>query len=891
MTRQPSAQSQNKSHDWGWLAALLLPLLGILPTFNAGIMNAADAPLHVQRIFAMGSLLGTGELYPRWVSWFHLGYGYPIFNFYPPGVFYAGGVLMQFGVSAVMAFHLIAAAAWISGTLGAYRLGRLLLPGYAAIIAAALWAYAPSRFFEVWHQGSLPQIVSASFIPWVLYHVIRGAKHPTRRTAGWLALSLAGMILTHQPTTFISALFVAPLTVLIVAWYARHAWETLWNRARCVYGGILLGALLSAIFLIPVFAELSLVDAAGGTDDVIPFLITNFLTPRDVVVFPLPPDVTDIRQVYPETLGLIGSALFTLGILALIRQRRLMPAFLLAAGLTLTVLMLLEISLPIWLTLPYLEQLRTPSRFLRMGATLLAVGGGAALLWLPQRRYAPASAAAVALIMLLALPLTYPTQRWITYPDMSPATNIVFENETFTWGTTSYNEFNPVWGTDIPLDKPANPQLYADYPGYIDVRNSPNTYVAPYTLRVELDEPQTLHFRQFYYPGWTAQINGERVDLYPETRHGLIAIDAPAGESTIQLRYRGTFAQRTGTIITLASLVAILGLFQTGKAVAAPAAAPVSRSFAVSLGATAVILGLLNTFWIIPQTDWFRVRSNPDQPRYMQTEQRATFGDAFELLGYTLEKNTVNSDFPLPITLYWRPLRAIDETYRPVVQIVNLPVTETWAVSQPFFPGGGHSYGDDYTPDRFTSDPHDLRLFDFAKPYAAQIMVQMFDADTDTPILRPDGSDRVLLDTIIYVDVPTPNAVKRLDYTFENGIELWCKSIERRDDQFDITLYWHLSGDPIADDLRTFVHALDALGGLITQADQPPIPEYPTSLWRTKQTVASSYTLPASDQIQTIAIGLYREDGSRLTITQDGQPVPQSQIPLPLLPSDCTTGS
>jgi uncharacterized membrane protein len=58
----------------------------------------------------MGTMLQLGELYPRWIPWFHLGYGYPVFNFYPPGVFYTGGLLMLLGFSAITAFHIVAAA-------------------------------------------------------------------------------------------------------------------------------------------------------------------------------------------------------------------------------------------------------------------------------------------------------------------------------------------------------------------------------------------------------------------------------------------------------------------------------------------------------------------------------------------------------------------------------------------------------------------------------------------------------------------------------------------------------------------------------------------------------------------------------------------------------------
>jgi len=165
-------------------------------------------------------------------------------------------------------------------------------------------------------------------------------------------------------------------------------------------------------------------------------------------------------------------------------------------------------------------------------------------------------------------------------------------------------------------------------------------------------------------------------------------------------------------------------------------------------------------------------------------------------------------------------------------------------------------------------------------------MVQMFDAETDAPLRLPDGSDRLLLDTVIHVDVPAADAIKRLDYTFGNGIELWCKSVEQRGDELDITLYWHAAAE-VNQDLTTFVHGLDDSGAIVEQADKPPIIDYPTSYWRRGQTLASHYTLPANPKIQSITVGLYNAD-TRLTVTDDGEPLPDNRVILPLLPSDCT---
>ena len=879
-----------QTRDWGWLIALALPLIGILPAFTDGIMAAADAPLHTHRIYAMGTLLASGELYPRWVPWFHLGYGYPIFNFYPPGVFYIGGLLMQLGVSAVTAFHLVAAFAWIFGTLGTYRLARTFLPGYAALLAAALWAYAPSRLFEVWTQGSLPQMMAAALVPWVFWTITRGALAPSRRRAVWIGLSVAGLVFTHQPITFITALFVAPFTAILIVWLSRTDWRSPWPRAACVYGGVLLAAGLSLIFLLPLALELQYVEAVNGRDDVVRYLVSNFLRLGEVFSHPMPNDLTDMRVEYPMTLGLLGTVLFGFGVVALVRVKRYALALLLLVAFGFAVFMMVRQSLPVWLALPFFRQLRFPARVLRIAAVILAVGGAASVLLLPQRFRHVTVGLLIVVIIATSLPFVYPSQPILDYSDQSATTEIQFELDTYTWGTTSYNEFNPRWGSRPPYDRPPELDEYATNPLQLYPQDRVDGFelLTTNAFTITTPEARPIRVRQFYYPGWYVTLNGERVETYPGEDIGLITVDVPAGTSRIEARYNGTMAQRIGTAISLASALIALGLIQTGTHVTSNTQAErlTARSSVVA-SAVIVAIALVNWIFITPNTDWFRLRSQPDAPPYMQTAQYAEFGGDIALMGYTLTETAIADGEVMPLTLYWRPLRDLTDThYRPVVQIVNMTVTEQWAVSQPFFPGGG--FTSTYTADRYTSDPHDLTLFDYAEPYAARILVQMFDARTDEPLTLPDGSDRLLLDDIIYVDKPSVEAVQTLDAAFGESFALWCSTIERDADQIDITLYWHVTQAPDSD-YTTFVHGLDAEGEIVQQADAPPILEYPTSYWREGQTLAANYTLPTDDAITEIAVGLYNDAG-RLPAFDGDTPLADDRAILSLNPANCIQG-
>jgi hypothetical protein len=879
--------------------AALLPLIGILPTLGDGVVKSADAPLHVHRIFAMTTLLQGGELWPRWVSWFHLGYGYPVFNFYPPGVFYLGGLLGLLGIPATVAFALISAFAWMFGSVGTYALARRFLPPTSALLAAMLWVYAPSRLYEIWHQGSLPQMLSGACVPWVFWGLIVAAQRPGRRSILAVALPLAGMILTHQPITLVAGLLIAPTAIILPSALAWRDRRTLIGRLVCVFGGLLLGAGLAGIFLFPLAGELRYVKSATQAEDVIPYLVSNFLQPGEIFAQPGATDLSDLRFELPTTLGLVGGVLALVGLSALARRKRFGLALLLAIGLAFTIFMLLEISLPAWERIPFLAQLRFPARLLRVGAVLLALAGGASLLWLPVRWRSIGLGIGLIATLVAALPLVYPNQRFVNWPNLSALDEIRMEETEHNWGTTSYDEFRPLWGQKPGWDDAVEPEEYVTNPRRIVVnrldmiRQWPDLKVEQVdtaAVRVTVTSARPVRFRQFYFPGWTATLNGQPVEIYPEDELGQITVNVPAGEHIISLKYVGTPIQAVGAGVTMASLVITLGLFITGRRqqMAAPAPTePLEPRVGWAVAGGVVAFALVNTLVITPHTLWFRHRSPPDQPVYMQTPARHSFGGEVELLGYTLTETSIQPGGPLPLLLFWRTPHPVTHNYRPIVQLVNLSQSAAWAASEPFFPGGGPTAGG-YPPDRFASEVHKLRLFPDAPPYVGRISVQMVEAQTGQPLKLPDGSDRLILPPIIRLHTPNAAIARKLDYRFGEGIELWCATVQRGDDRLNITLGWHVTRVP-AGDYVAFTHGLNTAGDKLTQFDGPPLGnDYPTSLWQPGQTLLDRRMLPFDPAIQTIALGLYTPgDGARLPATQGNQPLPDNRVLLPVTEASC----
>ncbi len=879
----------------GWFLAALLPLIGITASLGHGILHTADGPLHVHRIQAMSIMLSNGNLWPRWVPYFHLGLGYPIFNYYPPGVFYLGGLLGLIGIEAATAFIIISALAWILGSVGMYALARSFLPGKAALLAVALWAYAPSRIYEVWDQGSLPQMMSAALLPWLLFALARMAARPSRRMAALIAVSLAGIILTHIPIAYISGLYAAPAAVILPWWATRDQPRTFFKRFIPTAGGLLLGGCLAAIFLLPMALELHYVGASTNNDErdyFINYFDTTVLMPTDVFAQPRPFDLTDLKFDLPTTLGLVGGVLSLFGVVGLLKKGKYGIAAILVIALLFTILMLLEVSLDIWLTIPFFRQLRYPERFLRMGSVFVALLGGSSLLLVPKRWENWGLAAALLLVIGASLPLQYGKPGTIRMEHLTALDEIQFEYATRVWGTTSYDEFDPNWGQDIyrPGEVPEPDQYKTDPLRLVAFRldviqqyptlNATESDLS--TIHVTTTEQRPVRFHQYYFPGWKATLDGKPVRVYADEQWGLITIDVPEGEHTIRLHYGGTAAQKAGTAVTLGSLGILLVLVVPFRKAAAvhEDTARIGYRAAMVMGCAIILFALTNRLYIMPKTHWLRYQSPPDKPAAMESPVHQKFGDDLELLGYTLNDEEVAPGDWMTVTLFWRPQHALTAQYRPIVQLVNLSLTEAWAVSEPAEPGGGSTVG--HTPDRFFSDIHRFKVQDNAPPYVGHLSIQMVNVETGEPLHLPDGSDRLLLTPVIRVRGTGETARQRLDYQVGDVAQLRCASVEQQGDQVVIDLYWHVLG-PADRDYTVFVHGLDEQGTMVAQNDGPPLNgNYPTSFWQRGQNLVDRHTLPAG--VQTIEIGLYTPDAGRLAVIHDGKP---ASIHLPVKSTEC----
>jgi hypothetical protein len=86
-----------------------------------------------------------------------------------------------------------------------------------------------------------------------------------------------------------------------------------------------------------------------------------------------------------------------------------------------------------------------------------------------------------------------------------------------------------------------------------------------YTAKVAMRAAGTAELSQFWFPGWSASIDGTPVPTKPTGPSAIVSCEVPSGEYTLEFRYGGLPQRRTGLLITgIFAVLSVLALTFAG---------------------------------------------------------------------------------------------------------------------------------------------------------------------------------------------------------------------------------------------------------------------------------------------------------------------------------------
>ena len=530
---------------------------------SPGFYDSHDGLLNVHRLVEFEKCLADGQIPCRWVPDMGAGYGYPLFNFYPPLPSALAEGFRLLGASVLDSVKGAFLLGLVVGALGMFRLASTFFGSQGGVLAAVLYVFAPYQATDVFVRGALGEVWGLALLPWVFWAGHRTLGEPGRalRQALPCALCWAALLLSHDLTALMAAPFYAAWL-----WVCRRKSGRSWIPALLAHG-LALG--LASFFVLPLLFELRHVHADTLTS-LYPWarFENNFLSVPQLL---LPPKTWEYGALgSPNPMSLfIGRVQLLLGAGAVAacavggaRQRRLDASA--AAALTLgsaalvAAFMTLPASHFVWRSIPPLALLQFPWRFLAITSFGLAFAAG----WLVYR-IRNRGRTSLAIVVVTSLAVIAVSWDWFRPAAMHIVPEQVLVNEReIAKARHGLFDFLP---RSVDLEHffatpPAPPPAPVDVPASVDLRKLKRTTSrVAFEAHVRGAETALVRINVFDFPGWTLEVDGgARAFTTTPDRLGRLHVELAPGTHAVVARFENTPIRSFGNTLSLLSLVFLL---------------------------------------------------------------------------------------------------------------------------------------------------------------------------------------------------------------------------------------------------------------------------------------------------------------------------------------------
>ncbi|KKR86070.1 MAG: hypothetical protein UU34_C0022G0005 [Candidatus Curtissbacteria bacterium GW2011_GWA1_41_11] len=576
---------------------LLTSIIISLPLTVSGLFRIHDDQ-QVARLYLFDKSLKEGQFPVRWVDELGFGYGYPLFNFYPPLVYLSGEVFHLIGFSFIDSVKLVFFFSIFLSGVGMYVLVKEMWGKFAGLTAALFYTFLPYRALDIYVRGALAESFSFVWLPLILWSFYKLSnlqeqsdyklsnlqeqsdyKLSRLKSANYILLSAAFLALLMITHNLIFLPFMLILPVYLIFLFLKTSEKKLFV-VNCLLS-IILALGLAAFFWLPAIFEkkFTLVDQ---------LLLTNLADFRIHFVY--------LQQLWNWTWGFGGSAAgladgisFKIGKLhilasvttfvlatALLKKKRGFPK-LLTFDFRLSIIvfvlfifssfMTTSYSKIIWELFPPLFYLQFPWRFLIFTGLFSSVLAGALIYLLRVTIFR--LLAFIILIILLLLPnlkLFKPQNYRLDLTD-EKATSY----DVIAWDVSKTSfEYIPN-GILLLRDELGHPTADLNQSEILKEKIEVNPATAKISnleysstkidFELEALENTSVRANIFYFPGWEVKVDRKSVSIDNNNRLKLITFDVSPGVHEIMVSFSNTQVRNFANFVTLISLVFLIYYF------------------------------------------------------------------------------------------------------------------------------------------------------------------------------------------------------------------------------------------------------------------------------------------------------------------------------------------
>ena len=568
--------SMTRSPLFPFLVIILAGIILTAPVLIYGIPFFSDDAVthHAVWYVRFSEQLWAGDLYPRWLMGMNNGLGSPVFFYYPPLLFFVTSLLRPFFRGDSHGWYQLgvsASAALIASGACAYAWLKQVAGRNSALAAAILYMATPYHLAsDLYVRGSLAEFWAFIWMPLILFFTHKIVQGQRLAPAG-CAFSYALMIITHLPTTLI----FSPIPICYSFYMAGTGRKT--RAVGWTIGAMTLGAGISFVYLWPALTTQHLVFLDRMTTGYFSYKNWLFFTN-----FSLWPNEKFLVLLTTADLAGIACCAFIINRATPKSLTTRLNAFWFAIAGT-SILMMTQLSAPIWVSISILRKIQFPwrfnaivslatsallalaiSSFKRHGSRSFKIATVMALFfvfaWLPGTGWA----------VLQAYPFHIADQEDVNYkyreiaeqrevPEYYPRWNLAMAE--MNW-ECSVNEEE--WDSQLNSRFQSLVQGIGESKVRI-IEGTGDVSVSSWKageIRLQTSTPTGLRIlvSQFYYPNWSASLfsNQEIINIQPSQPDGLISLSIPKGEHEVLLQLEQSSAETVGEIVSLISIAAVV---------------------------------------------------------------------------------------------------------------------------------------------------------------------------------------------------------------------------------------------------------------------------------------------------------------------------------------------
>jgi len=511
------------------------------PLFRTGFSQGHDLILEFTRIAEYSHLLQAGIFPVRWGADLEGGYGYPIYNFFPPlfmlitSIFVIAGSLTILSAIKSSIFLLTLAAG-----IGMYWFAREHFGKKGGLLVACLYVLAPYHFIDVFNRNAFSEFTALSIAPFVFYGLARIAQEDELKltTTMLMAVSSSLFVLSHN----LSVAMYAPL--FFVYFIAAAATTGLWGKIGRLSLPLALCFALTSFYTLPLLSEIKFVQTWM-------LLIGSFNVLENLLSLG---QVTGWITVLSWLLIITSTAALTIW-----RKNIPRPTFAVLCAFEILLLLMIFMVTPasrfFWSHMEFLKWLQFPWRLMSPATFLICFAAGAlAYIPLPNKRAKNAllyGGIMLGIITLLAFSVVN-RGAFTSIQDQDLAPEKIREG----WlRTTALSEYLPIW----VKEKPSAPVGHRLTPSRADVEvNKIEESPHRYAYKIATTGETLLTANLFYFPGWKVYVNGEEVK--PNiSEQGLMQFYLPNGQFIVDLKFENTPVRVIGNGLSILGLL-LLGM-------------------------------------------------------------------------------------------------------------------------------------------------------------------------------------------------------------------------------------------------------------------------------------------------------------------------------------------